>query len=59
MYRSDDPGGVELRFSILSIYARGLPQGDPGAKEPLKQHVRKYIVHGTARPGGDNINSGQ
>ena len=25
MDRSDDPGGVELRFSILSIYARGLP----------------------------------
>ena len=25
MYRSDDPGGVELRFSILSIYARVLP----------------------------------
>ena len=24
MHRSDDPGGVELRFSILSIYARGL-----------------------------------
>ena len=24
MYRSDDPGGVELRFFILSIYARGL-----------------------------------
>ena len=26
MYRSDDPGGVELRLSILSIYARGLVQ---------------------------------
>ena len=25
--RSDDPEGVELRFSILSIYARGLPLG--------------------------------
>ena len=29
MYSSDDPGGVELRLSILSNYARGLVTDGP------------------------------
>ena len=36
MYRSDDPGGVELRFSIFSIYARGIKRSGGAAPADLQ-----------------------